>query len=245
MFFLSAKPLIIFFEIKQSNGGALSPERQCKPSQALTCGVPGCGCALDGFPRICFQGQFGQSRGAVKTSVSSRSRAAWLVPTRNLEIKYRKPTMGRHGTRGGIRSLAPCRPGTVARLNVFPRNSNYFFYPHTSNRWAWATRKIAAKFRVGGRALQRGQPHGCAPQERRSRGRRRAAQGRAEHYGASSRAREDGTILRRSEESRVIHGLQGQRQEATMWRLTKASIVSWLVGVVCGVGMVVVLQRQE
>ena len=28
-----------------------------------------------------------------------------------------------------------------------------------------------------------------------------------------------------------------------MWRLTKAIIVSWLVGVICGVGMVVVFQR--
>jgi hypothetical protein len=28
-----------------------------------------------------------------------------------------------------------------------------------------------------------------------------------------------------------------------MWRLTKAIIVSWLVGVMCGVGMVIILQR--
>jgi hypothetical protein len=30
-----------------------------------------------------------------------------------------------------------------------------------------------------------------------------------------------------------------------MWRLTKAIIISWLVGVVCGVGMVIMLERQE
>jgi hypothetical protein len=30
-----------------------------------------------------------------------------------------------------------------------------------------------------------------------------------------------------------------------MWRLTKAIIVSWLVGVVCGVGMVFVLQHDR
>ena len=29
------------------------------------------------------------------------------------------------------------------------------------------------------------------------------------------------------------------------WRLTKAIIISWLVGVVCGVGMVIVLQRED
>jgi hypothetical protein len=33
--------------------------------------------------------------------------------------------------------------------------------------------------------------------------------------------------------------------EATMWRLTKAIIISWLVGVVCGVGIVVVSQRTD
>jgi hypothetical protein len=30
-----------------------------------------------------------------------------------------------------------------------------------------------------------------------------------------------------------------------MWRLTKAIIISWLIGVVCGVGMVTVLQRED
>jgi hypothetical protein len=30
-----------------------------------------------------------------------------------------------------------------------------------------------------------------------------------------------------------------------MWRLTKAIIVSWLVGVVCGVGMVIVLHHDD
>jgi hypothetical protein len=30
-----------------------------------------------------------------------------------------------------------------------------------------------------------------------------------------------------------------------MWRLTKAIIISWLVGVVCGVGTVIVLQRED
>jgi hypothetical protein len=30
-----------------------------------------------------------------------------------------------------------------------------------------------------------------------------------------------------------------------MWRLTKAIIISWLVGVVCGVGMVIWLQRED
>jgi hypothetical protein len=30
-----------------------------------------------------------------------------------------------------------------------------------------------------------------------------------------------------------------------MWRLTKAIIISWFVGVVCGVGMVIMLERQE
>jgi hypothetical protein len=33
--------------------------------------------------------------------------------------------------------------------------------------------------------------------------------------------------------------------EATMWRLTKAIIISWLVGVVCGVGLVIVSQRED
>jgi hypothetical protein len=28
-----------------------------------------------------------------------------------------------------------------------------------------------------------------------------------------------------------------------MWRMTKAVIVSWIVGVVCGVGMVLVMQN--
>jgi hypothetical protein len=29
------------------------------------------------------------------------------------------------------------------------------------------------------------------------------------------------------------------------WRLTKTIIISWLIGVVCGVGMVIVLQRDD
>jgi hypothetical protein len=29
-----------------------------------------------------------------------------------------------------------------------------------------------------------------------------------------------------------------------MWRMTKAIIVSWIVGVVCGVGMVLVIQSK-
>jgi CBS domain-containing protein len=33
--------------------------------------------------------------------------------------------------------------------------------------------------------------------------------------------------------------------EAAMWRLTKAIIISWLVGVVCGVGIVIVSQRAD
>jgi hypothetical protein len=36
------------------------------------------------------------------------------------------------------------------------------------------------------------------------------------------------------------------RQEAAMWwRMTKTIIISWLVGVICGVGMVVVLQQEH
>jgi hypothetical protein len=65
IFFLSAKPLIIFLKIKQSNGGALSSERRCKPSQALRDGVVAGESLLDGFPCICFQSQFGQAWGAV------------------------------------------------------------------------------------------------------------------------------------------------------------------------------------
>jgi hypothetical protein len=30
-----------------------------------------------------------------------------------------------------------------------------------------------------------------------------------------------------------------------MWRLTKAIFISWLIGVVCGVGMVIWLQRED
>jgi hypothetical protein len=30
-----------------------------------------------------------------------------------------------------------------------------------------------------------------------------------------------------------------------MWRLTKAIIFSWLVGVVCGIGMVIMVQRDN
>jgi hypothetical protein len=29
------------------------------------------------------------------------------------------------------------------------------------------------------------------------------------------------------------------------WRMTKTIIISWLVGVICGVGMVVVLQQEN
>jgi hypothetical protein len=30
-----------------------------------------------------------------------------------------------------------------------------------------------------------------------------------------------------------------------MWRLTKAIIISWLVGVICGVGIVIISQRAD
>jgi hypothetical protein len=30
-----------------------------------------------------------------------------------------------------------------------------------------------------------------------------------------------------------------------MWRLTKAIMISWIVGVICGVGMVIVVQRGD
>jgi hypothetical protein len=30
-----------------------------------------------------------------------------------------------------------------------------------------------------------------------------------------------------------------------MWRLTKAIVISWLVGVVCGAGIVIVSQRED
>jgi hypothetical protein len=33
--------------------------------------------------------------------------------------------------------------------------------------------------------------------------------------------------------------------QPTMWRLTKAIIISWLVGVVCGVGLVIELRRDR
>jgi hypothetical protein len=105
IFFLSAELLIIFFEIKQSNGGALSPKRQCESFQALTCGVPRGGCGLGSFPRICFPSQFGQTRGAVKSSASSRSGTAWLIRTQNLEIKDRKPIGCGLGPQGGLKTL--------------------------------------------------------------------------------------------------------------------------------------------
>jgi hypothetical protein len=40
-------------------------------------------------------------------------------------------------------------------------------------------------------------------------------------------------------------GKLGCLQEATMWRLTKAIIISWLVGVICGVGIVIISQRTD
>jgi hypothetical protein len=30
-----------------------------------------------------------------------------------------------------------------------------------------------------------------------------------------------------------------------MWRLTKAIIISWVVGVICGIGIVIILQRAD
>ena len=30
-----------------------------------------------------------------------------------------------------------------------------------------------------------------------------------------------------------------------MWRLTKAIIISWLVGVICGIGIVIISQRSD
>jgi hypothetical protein len=30
-----------------------------------------------------------------------------------------------------------------------------------------------------------------------------------------------------------------------MWRLTKANIISWLVGVICGIGIVIISQRSD
>jgi hypothetical protein len=127
IFFLSAELLIIFLEIKQSNGGALSPERQCKPLQAVTRGVPVGGCVLDRFPGICFQSLFGETRGAVKSSVSSRSGTAWLIRTQNLEIKYRKPTGRPLGPLGGIETLRLSAGNRVASPRAFPRNSKNFF----------------------------------------------------------------------------------------------------------------------
>jgi hypothetical protein len=126
IFFLSAKPLIIFFEIKQSNGGALSPERQCRPSQALTSGVPGGGCVLDGFPRICFQSQFGQTRGRLNLRRVPDPGPHGSFLRRISKLNTESPPWVAMGSEGGVRSLGRCRPGTVARPHAFPRNSNLF-----------------------------------------------------------------------------------------------------------------------
>jgi hypothetical protein len=126
IFFLSAKLLIIFSEIKQSNGGALSPDRRCESLQALTCSVLGGGCVLDGYPRICFRSRFGQTRGAVKSSARSRSRTAWLIRSRNLEIRYRKPTTRRLRSPGGL-NLWRLRPETARQAGTHFREIRKLF----------------------------------------------------------------------------------------------------------------------
>jgi hypothetical protein len=37
----------------------------------------------------------------------------------------------------------------------------------------------------------------------------------------------------------------GRWEETMWWRTTKTIIISWFVGVICGVGMVVVLQQEN
>jgi ParB-like nuclease domain len=148
--FSSRNPLIIFFEIKQSNGGALSPERQCKLSQAVTCGISGGEWVLDGFARICFRSPFGPTRGAVKSSASSRSGTAWLIRTQNLEIEYRKPTTGCRETRGRFNPARFVGLGPRSGSTHFRGIRIYFFLRLTSTASGEDTQKIAAKFRVGG-----------------------------------------------------------------------------------------------
>jgi hypothetical protein len=151
IFFLSAKPLIIFFEIKQSNGGALSPERQCKSLQALTCAVPGGGCVLDGFPRICFQSQFGQTRGRLNLRrvpdpgpYGSFLREIWKLDTES-------PPW----TRGGLNLSRLVGLGPWPGRTRFREIRNYFFYPPPSNRGAWVTLKNRREIQGGGGSVAR------------------------------------------------------------------------------------------
>ena len=151
IFFPSAKPLIIFFESKKSNGGALSSAQQYKPSQALRRRVLGRRRRAGWKSGIYFRSQFVRPRGAVKSSVDPGSRTAWLIRTRNREIKYRKPTACRLRTPRGIKSLAPCRPGTVARqAGTHFLEIRKTFFVCAQAPWAWARLKNVAKFRVGG-----------------------------------------------------------------------------------------------
>src|SRR5258707_924642 len=100
--FPSAKLLIIFFKSKKSNGGALSSAQRHKPSQALKRRVLGGGRWAGWHSGIYFRSQFGRPWGAVKSSVDPGSRTAGLIRTRNLEIKYRKPTCRCPSTPGGL-----------------------------------------------------------------------------------------------------------------------------------------------
>jgi hypothetical protein len=126
IFFPRAKPLIIFFKSKKSNGDALSSVQQCKASQALRRRVLIGRRWAHWNPRIYFHSQSERTRGAVKSSVGPRSRTAGLIRTRNLQIKYRKPTIGSDGP-AGIKSTGPCWPRTAGRARAFPRNPNLFF----------------------------------------------------------------------------------------------------------------------
>src|SRR5579862_1115184 len=125
--------MIIFFKSKKSNAAALLISRRCKPYQALTLSVGAGGRLFDRIAGICFQCPFGEDRGAVKTSVGSRSRTARLVRTQNLEIKYRKPTASGRATLGGL-NLCVFRPGTAPLgPRAFPQNSKTFlFIPHAT-----------------------------------------------------------------------------------------------------------------
>jgi hypothetical protein len=127
IFFPSAKPLIIFFESKKSNGGALSSAQQYKPSQALRRRVLGRRRRAGWKSGIYFGSQFVRPRGAVKSSVDPGSRTAWLIPTRNLEIKYRKPTLGRHRPRGGLNPAGLVGPGPWPSRTHFREIRIYFF----------------------------------------------------------------------------------------------------------------------
>jgi hypothetical protein len=148
IFFLSAGLLIIVFEIKQSNGGALSPARQCQSSQALRCRSLVARRWAGWNPRIYFRNQSGRTRGAAKSSASPRSGTAWLIRTQNLEIKYRKPTTRCHGIRGGFNPAGLVGPGGGS--THFREIRIYFFLRLTSTASGEDTQKIAAKFRVGG-----------------------------------------------------------------------------------------------